>query len=87
VTADDEPGSLALITAVATFALAFAAILTIDQSATLVQAAVDEAKAPRETVESSSTAARCNGSSRTAAKHYARQEPSILNLLNLVAIS
>jgi hypothetical protein len=41
----DEAGSLALATAVATFALAFAAILTIAQNAALVQAAVDEAKA------------------------------------------
>lgn len=54
----DEAGSLALATAVATFALAFGAVLTIDQNAALVQAAIDEAKAStdeakasRETVE------------------------------------
>lgn len=44
-TQKDETGSLALATAVATFALAFAAILTIEQNAALVAAATDEARA------------------------------------------
>jgi hypothetical protein len=47
----DESGSLAMATAVATFALAFGATLTIDQNRGLLRAASDEAKASRETVE------------------------------------
>jgi hypothetical protein len=54
----DETGSLAFLTAVATFALAFAAVLTLEQNSALVRAAIaeaaasaEEAKASRETVE------------------------------------
>jgi hypothetical protein len=49
----DESGSLALATAVATFALAFGAILSIDQNRALVQAASDEAHASSDEAQAS----------------------------------